>query len=627
MLGLLVCLVTASLHGQDDRFQKFPAGVEESIYAPVAPGEAQFRGASVMPPSWFVDLPTRQVDVLIYDLAVGAQTFTVEGQGARLLKTVGYPNGNYVKLSLLVDASAKPTTLQLRRGDGKAYPFELAKARRPQALRSSDLIYLIMPDRFANGEPSNDVLAGMTQRGVDRGKVLFRHGGDLQGVTAHLDYLSELGVTALWLNPVLENDQPYESYHGYAATDHYRVDDRLGGNAAYQTLIDSAHARGIKVLMDMVPNHVGDRHFLYADMPDRSWWHLPDSFTRSNFRIPSVLDPHAAPSDQRQMLNGWFDKHMPDFDQDAPDVRRYFTQLALWWVGATGQDGYRVDTYPYSDPAFMAEWSRELKANFPTLCFFGEVWVDGLPNQAAFVPGVETAVDPGGNTSVTDFQLKDAIMEALQQEQSWVGGVGKLWLTLTQDYLYEDPNALVTFLDNHDLSRLATSLGGDEAKLRSAITLLLTLRGTPMLYYGTELALEGAGGGFGEGGRIDMPGGWEGDGVDAFANRGLSPKQASLLRYTQRLGQYRRANPDLFEGEMMHWVPEDGVYVFSRKGVAGRRLLIVYNSNGFAKTTEFGRYLGEAPDVQLRDVMTDAIRQAGPLEIVAKGTAVFEIVE
>ncbi len=624
---MLLTVVSSVAAQEDGRFQKLPDGVEESVYAPVAPGEAEFRGTSVMPPSWFVDLPTRQVDVLIYDEGVGSQTFQLDGVGAKLLGQSGYANDNYTKLSLLVDASAKPTVLQLRRADGKAYPFALTKARQPSAMRPSDLIYLIMPDRFANGDVRNDDISGMTQRGLDRGKVLFRHGGDLQGITKHLGYISQLGVSALWLNPVLENDQPYESYHGYAATDHYRVDARFGGNAAYQTLIDSAHGRGIKVLMDMVPNHVGDQHFLYADMPDRSWWHLPDSFTRSNFRIPSVLDPHAAPRDQRQMLDGWFDRHMPDFDQNSPDVRRYFTQLALWWVGATGQDGYRVDTYPYSDPAFMAEWSSELKANFPTLSFFGEVWVDGLPNQAAFVPGFETSVEPGGNTSVTDFQLKDAIMEALSQEQSWAGGVGKLWLTLVQDYLYDDPNALVTFLDNHDLSRLATSLGGDQTKIESAIALLLTLRGTPMLYYGTELALEGSGGGFGEGGRVDMPGGWKGDTVDAFLGKGLSPKQTELLAFTQRLGQYRRANPDLFEGEMMHWVPEDGLYVFSRKGVAGRRLLVVYNSNAVDKTVGLGRYVGQTTVTQLKNVMTGKLLQMREIEIQSNGTVLFEYTE
>ena len=610
-------------------FQKLPAGVEESVYAPVAPGEAPFMHTRVLPPSWFVDLPTRDVDVLIYDDNVGAAprgAWRVDGAGVRLLGVDGYPNDNYLKLRVIVGAGAEPGAVAFVNGD-RRYAWALAEARRPSPLRASDLIYLIMPDRFANGTPSNDDVPDTAQRSVDRAKVLFRHGGDLAGVTQHLDYIDGLGVTALWLNPVLENDQPYESYHGYAATDHYRVDRRLGGNAAYRALIDSAHARGIKVLMDIVPNHVGDRHFLYADMPARSWWHLPDSFTRSNFRIPAVLDPHAAAGDQRQLLEGWFDRHMPDLNQDDPDVRRYLTQVALWWVGATGQDGYRVDTYPYSDPAFMAEWSTALRDNFPTLAFFGEVWVDGLPNQAAFVPGLQTRVHPGGNRSVTDFQLKDALMEALQQEQSWAGGVGRLWLTLTQDYVYDDPNALVTFLDNHDLTRLATSLGGDVTRIKSALALLLTLRGTPMLYYGTELGLEGSGGGFGEGGRVDMPGGWAGDRVDGFAGRGLSPKQAELLAYTRSLGTFRRANPDLFEGTMTHFVPDDGVYAYFREGVAGRRLLVVYNSNTSERVTSLGRYFGHGPVPRLTDVLAGKTAATEPLRLGAKEARVLLVGE
>ncbi len=587
--------INCSFSQETGAFQKFPEGVKESEYAPVAPGQGKFQAEQVMPPSWFVNLPTRDVDVLIYDEGIGtskASDWRIEGSGVQLLGAEPFPNDNYVKLKLLVEASAKTGAVSIVNGQ-RRYAWSLTEARQPKALRPSDLIYLIMPDRFANGDPRNDVVAGMTQHAVDRKKVLFRHGGDLQGATRHLDYLQTLGVTAVWFNPVLENDQPYESYHGYAATDHYQIDPRFGGNTAYQTFIDSAHTRGIKVLMDMVPNHAGDGHFLYADMPSRDWWHLPDSFQRSNFRIPSVLDPHAAPEDARQMMDGWFDRHMPDFNQGNPDVRRYFTQMALWWIGATGQDGYRVDTYPYSDPAFMAEWSTTIKQNFPTAAFFGEVWVDGFPHQAAFVPGFDAPVEPGGNPAVTDFQVNWALMEALQRPMGWVEGVGKLWLTLSQDYLYAEPNAQITFLDNHDQSRLATSLGGDENKIKSAISLLLTLRGTPMLYYGTEIGLEGSGGGFGEGGRVDMPGGWSRDVVSVFSARGLSPKRTALLAHTRRLGTFRRDNPDLFEGKMTHYVPENGLYVFFREGEAGRKLMVVYNSSEDAQALNLNRFASQ----------------------------------
>ena len=633
----LVALAAGPVLAQadDDAFAKFPPGVTESEYRVRAPGEGEFRGARVQPPSWFVDLPTeRRVEVLLYDEGLGAESLTLEGSGATLGGVTRLPNDNYLLAEVLVGENASPGELRFRASGGRSYPWRLERAKRPGTLTPADLVYLIMPDRFANGDTTNDSVEGMTQTGTARDKFLFRHGGDLAGITQRLGYLEGLGVTALWLNPVLENDQPYESYHGYAVTDHYRIDRRLGSLADYQRLVDGAHARGLKVLMDIVPNHVGDEHYLYADMPAADWFHQPEAFVRSNFRIPSVLDPHAAQADRRRMLDGWFDHHMPDLNQGNPHVARYLTQVALWWLGHTGQDGYRVDTYPYSDPDFMADWSEALHAAFPGVSFFGEVWVDGLPNQASFVPGRVGDDEPvapvrvGANGSVTDFQLKDALLEAMNQSQSWVGGVGKVWLTLTQDYLYDDPNALITFLDNHDLTRLATVVGGDEQRIRSAVTLLLTLRGTPMLTYGTEIAMEGSGGGFGEGGRRDMPGGWTGDAADAFSGRGLSAKQASVQRYVRELATYRKANPGLALGALTHFVPEDGVYVYFRTSPDGqRRWMVAYNGSDAPVRHELARYRGlTAGFVDALPVGGDvAFPVAGALELGAREAVVYEL--
>lgn len=629
-LFLLVFIFSISVFAQsDDPFQKFPEGVEESKYSPVAPGEGSFGESRICPPSWFIDLPMKHVEVLLYDEGIGNHTLRLEGQGATLAETKTFPNDNYLLATVQVHASAKPTTLNFVSSNGKRYPWRLTEAKMPQKMTPADLVYLIMPDRFANGDAGNDSVEGMHQQGTDRNKVLFRHGGDLRGIIKNLDYLNELGITTLWLNPVLENDQPYESYHGYAVTDHYRIDRRLGSNTTYQDLIDQAHVLGIKVLMDIVPNHAGDMHFLYADMPSRNWWHLPETFQRSNFRIPSLLDPHAAKSDQEQMLTGWFDHHMPDFNQDNPHVRQYFKQLAIWWIGATGQDGYRVDTYPYSDPAFMAEWSATILENFPTVSFFGEVWVDGLPNQASWVPGNDSPVPVGANPSVTDFQLYSAIHEAMHKPSGWVDGVGKLWLTLTQDYMYRDPNALITFLDNHDLTRLATAMGEDETKIKSAITLLLTLRGTPMMYYGTEIGVTGSGGSFGEGGRKDMPGGWAGDASSAFDGIQLSPKQKSIYDHTKALANYRKDNPGLALGKMTHFVPRDGFYVYARTSESGKRWIIAYNSNEEEKTfqaSDFGGLLLEGEQLlqrfPLRIDQPDTSRK-----LLAKEVAVWEVIK
>ena len=618
-----------TLHAQADEgaFQKFPEGVTESTYSVRSPGEGEFKGSRVQPPSWFVDLPMKRVEVLLYDEDIAAEQLSLQGEGASLEAVTRLPNDNYLLATVLVRPDAQPSNLTFQLSGGRSYAWRLERAKTPQSLSPADLVYLIMPDRFANGDERNDVIAGMQQQPIDRSKFLFRHGGDLAGITQHLDYLQELGVTALWLNPVLENDQPYESYHGYAVTDHYRIDRRLGTLADYQRLIDEAHKREIKVLMDIVPNHAGDEHFLYADMPAADWFHQPDSFLRSNFRIPSLLDPHAAPSDREQLLTGWFDHHMPDFNQDNSHVQQYWKQVAIWWVGHSGQDGYRVDTYPYSDPEFMADWSQTLHDNFPGLSFFGEVWVDGLPNQASFVPGLESPVPVGANPSVTDFQLKDALHEALNQQQSWVGGVGKLWLTLTQDYLYAQPNELVTFLDNHDLTRLATSMGGDEQKIKSAITLLLTLRGTPMLTYGTELGMEGSGGGFGEGGRKDMPGGWSGDSSSAFSGVGLSAKQRSIQKHVRDLAKYRRAHPGLALGRMQHYVPRDGIYAYTRTSPDGQaKWLVVYNSNDEAQAPVLTKLFQTVSPLTGRSALTGSTFDASaPYPLAAKQAVLIEL--
>ena len=616
----MLCLCSVSLTAQEDAqsaWTKFPPGVEESQYAPIAPGEGSFQEARVHPPSWFVNLDVDTVQVLLYDRSLAGQQVRVRGAGVELLSTQEFQNPRYLLLEVRLTDAAELGSVDFVLSDGRSYTWPLLAAQQPSSLDASDLVYLIMPDRFANGDPSNDSYPDLKQQGVDRSKFLFRHGGDLDGIADRLPYLDSLGVTTLWLNPVLENDQPYESYHGYAVTDHYAVDARLGGNTAYLELVQAAHAQGMKVLMDLVPNHVGDQHHLYADMPARSWWHLPDTFTRSNFRIPSVVDPHAAKGDQQQMLNGWFDHHMADFNQDDPVVRRYLTQLAIWWIAYSGHDGYRVDTYPYSDPEFMAEWSAELKRTFPTLSFFGEVWVDGLPHQASFVPGplaqstTQAPVPVGGNLAVTDFQLYGALLEALTRRSGWVEGVCKLWLTLSQDYLYEDPNALITFVDNHDLTRIASVVQGDQERLRSALTLLLTLRGTPMLYYGTELGMEGSGGGFGEGGRKDFPGGFAGDTIDVRSGRGLSDEQSALLEHVRRLGTYRRSNPALATGPMVHFVCGEDSYAYVRgERGADQRWLVVFNAAPEACSLRTERFAAELEGFALstaKDVLAEQV--------------------
>ena len=536
-----------------------------------------------MPPGWFVDLPERRVDVLIYDEGVGGRSFSVSGTGAKLLHTSSFPNDNYVKLTLLVDADAEPTTLQLRAGGGKSYPFPLEEAKQPRSMSAADLIYLAMPDRFANGDESNDRVNGTRDYLVNRDKVFFRHGGDLAGIQERLDYLEDLGVTALWINPVLENDQPYASYHGYAVTDHYRIDPRFGTNEDYRRLVEAAHARGIKIIMDVIFNHVGDEHFFIRDLPSEDWIHQWPEYTKTTYRATTLMDPHASEYDRKLMTDGWFDKHMPDLNQQNEHLARYLIQNSLWWTLWSGQDAFRIDTYAYADPDFTSEWNRRMLEELPNLGIYGETWVHGPAVQAYFTGGRQIHQEfdthlPG----VTDFQVYYAITEAMNRNPGWTEGVLRLYYSLAQDYLYDDPSKNVIFLDNHDLARIYTVMGEDMTKMKGALALLLTLRGIPMLYYGTEVGLTGSGGAFGEGGRVDFPGGFPRDSVDYFNETDRSGTEEELFDYVRRLARFRKDSPALTEGTFTHYVPRDGVYVYFRQQ-RGQTVMVAFNANDTAR--------------------------------------------
>jgi glycosidase len=447
-----------------------------------------------------------------------------------------------------------------------------------------------MPDRFANGDPGNDVVEQMAQTGIDRAKFQFRHGGDLLGVMEHLDYLAELGVTALWLNPVLENDQPYASYHGYAITDHYNIDRRFGDNGQYKQLVKLAHARGIKVIMDVIFNHVGDAHYQIKDLPSEDWIHQWPEYTQTTYRATTLMDPHASERDRKLMTDGWFDKHMPDLNQQNDHLANYLIQNSIWWTAFSGQDGFRIDTYAYPDPAFMAEWNRRLLAEFPQLGIFGETWVHG-PGVQAWFTGSET-LHPEFNTNlpgVTDFQLYYAIGEALGQDPGWTNGVMRIYYTLAQDYLYKNPENNVLFLDNHDLARFFTTVNQDVTKFKSGLAMLMTMRGIPMLYYGTELGLQGSGGGFGEGGRIDFPGGWTGDDKNLFRSEDRNELETELFEYTKRLANFRKESRALTEGKLIQYVPQNGVYVYFRRA-ENETVMVVFNGNNSATTLDATNY-------------------------------------
>jgi glycosidase len=472
-------------------------------------------------------------------------------------------------------------------------PYELkARVNRPgwpSGLSQSDLIYLLMPDRFSNGDPSNDVVQGMKQTGINRDSMFWRHGGDLKGVMNHLDYLQDLGITALWINPVLENDQPKESYHGYAITDHYRVDRRFGDNELFRQLSENCGKKGIKMVMDVVYNHVGNEHYLYKKLPWQNWIHAqPEGFQRTSYRAPVLTDPYASEADKRIMTDGWFDKHMPDLNQKDPHLAAYLIQNSIWWIEYAGLDAFRIDTYAYPDLAFMKDLLARIFKEYPKFSVFGETWVDGAPVQVFFHQNKIDAEFKSNLPGVTDFQLYYGIQEALTKEMGWTEGVARLYHTMATDYLHADPTQNVVFLDNHDISRFFSVVNEDFRKYKMALVWLMTVRGIPQLYYGNEILMKNYANPDGRV-REDFPGGWAGDKVNLFDANNRKGDVAEVHALISKLARWRKASPVIKEGKTTQFVPDKGVYVYSRRA-NGQAILVVMNCSEKANKVGMKRY-------------------------------------
>lgn len=569
----------------DDPAQKLPLGVEKPIHRLIPATGGKVDQVRVEPPYWWIGMANPHVEVLIYDQGIRDFEPSVQYQGVSVSHVTRLQNPNYLFVELQIAPGARPGKfdIQCKKGTAvKKYAYEIREKSqdesRVQGLTTADFIYLIMPDRFANGDPSNDSVEGMNQQGVNRQKMFFRHGGDLRGVIQKLDYLKMLGITAIWLNPVLENDQFYESYHGYAITDHYGIDRRFGSNDTYLELVEKAHEKGIKIIMDIVPNHVGDQHYQIRDLPDENWIHQFPQFTRTTYRAPTLMDPYASSNDRGIMADGWFDHHMPDLNQRHPQVANYLTQSYLWWIEHSGHDAYRIDTYAYPDQAYMAALGKRLQEEYPQFFFFAETWVHGPAVQAQFTEDNDLREGYNShNPSVTDFQMYYAITEALTRNQDWTAGAARIYYTLAQDFLYENPYRNVTFLDNHDLSRFFSVVGEDLRKLKSGLAFLLTTRGVPMIYYGTEIGMKNFTDPDGKV-REDFPGGWDGDASNKFLASSRTAQEQEIWEYIQKLAQYRSQTPALQDGRLTQFVPVDGIYVYFRYD-AGKTVMVAMNTH------------------------------------------------
>ena len=551
------------------------------------------------PTNWWVGMKFNKVQVMVHGNAIAnAGNISITYPGVKLEKVNKVENTNYVFLDLLISSAAKPGIIKINVKNTSA-PFAInfeLKAKRTgrgkafaQGVTSQDFMYLILPDRFSNGDSSNDRVAGMRDQSLNRDTVYDRHGGDLQGITNHLYYLEKLGVTTLWLNPVLENDMPNRTEHGYAFTDHYKIDPRLGGEKAYQQLIDATHAKGMKIIQDAVYNHVGKYHITILDMPMKDWVHQWPVYTNTTYKDQAVFDPYASAIDKKKMTDGWFTKQMPDLNEENPFVANFLIEHAIWTVEEFGIDGWRIDTYAYNNLEFMNRCNQALMDEYPKLTMFGETWVHGVPNQSYLVQNNYNIPFKSNLQAPTDFQTLWGITDALTKDFGWSDGVNNLYTTLAQDFVYKDPMRNVIFLDNHDMSRFYSVVGENIDKYKSGLCWLFTCRGIPQIYYGDEFATTGVTSPNDGYVRLDFPGGFMGDKINKFELSGRAEKDQDIYQLVSALANFRKKSSAITTGKMMQYVPEDGIYTYFRYD-AKQTVMVVMNTSKTDKTISFDKF-------------------------------------
>jgi len=552
----------------------------------------------VEPPYWWTGFKNRGLQLMIYGKNISKAEVTIKSPYVKLMKVNKTENPNYLFLDVLIWPVDKPEYFRIDfTKDGKTvvfYDYEL-KARVSgssgrKGFNSSDVIYLLMPDRFANGDTANDNVPGMNEP-VKRSDPNGRHGGDIKGIMQHLDYIKDLGATTIWINPLLENNMKKYSYHGYSTTDYYRIDPRFGSNEDYRSLSDSIHRKGMKLIMDMIFNHCGSEHWWMADLPFKDWLNEFPEFTRTSYRAGTMTDQYISNYDSIKFVKGWFDQTMPDLNQHNPFLAKYLIQNSIWWIEYAGLDGIRQDTYPYSFKDFMSEWDKDILMEYPDFNIVGECWL-AYPSGVAYWQKDSYNRDHYNSylPSVFDFPMYDALRMGFMENDGWNTGILRLYEILAQDFSYPDPSHIVIFADNHDVNRYLSSQTEDIQKLKMAMTFILTTRGIPEIYYGTEILLkadkvEGDGGK-----RVDFPGGWPGDPADAFNASGRTTAQNDMFNYLKNLLSWRKSKEVIHSGKLKQFVPQDGVYVYFRYNDRETVMVAMNNNEKETKTLKPGIY-------------------------------------
>ena len=557
------------------------------------PGFLSAKGITAEPAFWWSGMKNPELQLMVYGENIASFRPSVSYPGVKLKSSVALESPNYLLVYLDVE-NAQPGTFDITFTKDKKQikmPYEL-KARKKDACKikgfdSSDVLYLIMPDRFANGDPSNDNLVMKTTYKTDRNDPSARHGGDLAGIEKHLDYIEDLGVTAIWLNPVLENDMQGGSYHGYATTNYYRVDPRFGTNEDYVRLIDKTHAKGMRVVMDMIFNHCGSDHIWMKDVPSKDWFNNLDKYVETSHVKEVYFDPYASEYDTKRMVDGWFVPSMPDLHQRNPHVATYLIQNSIWWIEYSGVDGIRQDTYPYADYKMMVDWCNAIYREYPDYNIVGEAWMNQTMGTAFWQK--DSKLNERGNTmlkSVMDFRLMGLSHSAFFGD---AGGMQALYEHLAYDYAYADIYNVLRFLDNHDTDRFLPAMPEKLGAFKQGIAFMLTIPGIPQFYYGTELLMNGTkqkGDGYI---RLDVPGGWPGDAVNQFEASGRTDIQNEAWNYMQKLLKWRKGNEVIAKGKMKHFVPQNGVYVYARN-LNGKQVVVIMNGNAKESVLPLDRY-------------------------------------
>ena len=603
-------------------------------------GHAAVKVDRIEPTNWYVGMKDPSVQLMVYGEGIRDAEVAIDYAGVTIDSLVRLDSPNYL-LVYLNTRGAQPGTMEMTFKQGrskKKVKYQLLAREmsgdKRKGFTNADVLYMLMPDRFADGNPANNQIAGMQPYKNDRTKPSLRHGGDIEGIRQHLDYFTQLGVTALWFTPVLENNSPdshntVSTYHGYATTNYYQVDPRFGTNEEYRRLCDEAHSRGLKIVMDMIFNHCGSYHPWLKDMPSHDWFNQPDyknNYLQTSYKLTPVMDPYASEVDLKETVEGWFVPSMPDLNHHNVHVMNYLIQNSIWWIETAGIDGIRMDTYPYAYADAMARWMKRLDSEYPNFNVVGETWVENPAYTAAWQKGNKMGKPESYLPTVMDFSFYEKIDSAKHEEtDGWWRGYNRVYNSLCHDYLYPNPSSVMAFIENHDTNRFLGN-GQDVPALKQALALLLTIKRIPQLYYGTEVLMNGTKEVTDGNVRKDFPGGFPGDTENAFTAEGRTPLQNDMFNWLSALLHWRQGNKLITDGKMTQFIPYGGIYVVART-LQGKHAVTIINGTTSQRQMKLDRYNEVFQGATVaRDVPTGKTvdLSSGSITLPPRGTLVLE---